>query len=143
MASYKVYYFPIKARGEPIRLLLAYKVFKYEDIRVPFDKWLKPKPNMPFGSMPVLEEDETDILKDYPGLAKAKANVEGDANIAKWLAESAPESMVIRIEPEVEREEKKRVQRQAIKLGDELMFRGGHRSNRPQQPSRLFRSWGP
>ena len=34
-----------------------------------------------------LIEKRPDILKDYPGLAKAKANVEGDANIAKWLAE--------------------------------------------------------
>ena len=57
MADYKLYYFPIKARGEPIRLLFVYKGIKYEDIRIPFDKWPENKPNMPFGMMPVLEEN--------------------------------------------------------------------------------------
>ena len=57
MADYKLYYFPFKARGEPIRLLFAYKGIKYEDIRIPFDKWLENKPNTPFGMLPVLEEN--------------------------------------------------------------------------------------
>ena len=57
MASYKLYYFPSKGLAEPIRLLFAYKGIQYEDIRFPRDKWPETKPNMPFGSMPVLEED--------------------------------------------------------------------------------------
>ena len=197
MPSYKLYYFPGKWAAEPIRLLFAYKSIQYEDIRIPEDKWPETKSDMPFGVMPVLEEDgkklggsviilrylaekpefnvagsnawenawlanigdfisdlgtemvkviyesdekrkeelekkfgeevipkylgkinemtnengylccgkltwvdllfyqrmefliekKPEILKDFPGLAKAKANVEGDANIAKWLAE--------------------------------------------------------
>ena len=197
MPSYKLYYFPVKGVAEPIRLLFAYKGIQYEDIRIPGDKWPETKPDMPFGVMPVLEEDgkklggsiiilrylaekpefnvagsnawenawlanigdfikdffiervkviyekdekrkeelekrfgeevipkylgklnemtnengylccgkltwvdlllyqqleslvekKPEILKDFPGLAKAKANVEGNANITKWLAE--------------------------------------------------------
>ena len=56
MADYKLHYFPVRGRAEPIRLLFAYKDIKYEDIRIPFDKWQENKPNMPFGAMPVLEE---------------------------------------------------------------------------------------
>ena len=57
MADYKLYYFPGKGRAEAIRLLFAYKGIKYEDIRIPGDKWPENKPNMPFGMMPVMEEN--------------------------------------------------------------------------------------
>lgn len=56
MAEYKLSYFPVRGRAEPIRLLFAYKEIKYEDVRVPGENWPKLKPNTPFGSMPVLEE---------------------------------------------------------------------------------------
>ena len=57
MASYKLYYFPSRGRAEPIRLLFAYKGIQYEDVRLTGDKWAETKPDMPFGVMPVLEED--------------------------------------------------------------------------------------
>ena len=57
MASYKLYYFPSKGLAEPIRLLFAYKGIQYEDIRFTRDKLPEYQPNMPFGVMPVLEED--------------------------------------------------------------------------------------
>ncbi|XP_052755105.1 glutathione S-transferase 2-like [Galleria mellonella] len=49
------HYFPVKALGEPIRLLLSYGGQEFEDDRVPFDKWPEFKSKTPFGQMPVLE----------------------------------------------------------------------------------------
>ncbi|XP_052755102.1 glutathione S-transferase 2-like [Galleria mellonella] len=49
------HYFPVKALGEPVRLLLAYGGQEFEDDRIPSDKWPEYKPKTPFGQMPVLE----------------------------------------------------------------------------------------
>ena len=57
MSNYKLYYFPGRGAAEPTRLLFAHKEIKYEDIRIAGEDWQKEKPNMPFGVMPVLEED--------------------------------------------------------------------------------------
>ena len=57
MSTYKLFYFPARGAAEPMRLLFAYKEIKYEDIRLAGEEWQKEKPNMPFGVMPVLEED--------------------------------------------------------------------------------------
>ena len=57
MANYKLYYFLNKGRAEAIRLLFAYKDIQYEDVRIPKDKWPEYQTDMPFGVMPVLEED--------------------------------------------------------------------------------------
>ena len=56
MSEYKLYYFNGKGRAEAARLLFAYKGIKYEDVRIPGEKWAEFKPQTPFGSMPVLEE---------------------------------------------------------------------------------------
>ena len=56
-SEYKLYYFPFMGRAEPIRILFAYKGIKYEDIRIPQEKWPEFKPKTPFGTMPILEED--------------------------------------------------------------------------------------
>ncbi|XP_050677253.1 glutathione S-transferase 2-like [Leptidea sinapis] len=55
MENVKVYYFPIKALAEGIRMLLAYGDQKFEDIRISGEDWPTFKPSMPFGQMPVLE----------------------------------------------------------------------------------------
>uniref|UniRef100_A0A1X7UUC6 Glutathione transferase n=1 Tax=Amphimedon queenslandica TaxID=400682 RepID=A0A1X7UUC6_AMPQE len=57
MANYKLFYFPGRGTAEAVRLLFAHKEIKYEDIRIAGEEWQKEKPNMPFGVMPVLEED--------------------------------------------------------------------------------------
>lgn len=57
MPEVKVYYFQIKALGEPIRLLLAYGGQEFEDIRLTQADWSALKPTMPFGQMPVLAID--------------------------------------------------------------------------------------
>ncbi|XP_045451320.1 glutathione S-transferase 2-like [Melitaea cinxia] len=57
MPEVKVYYFQVKAVGEPIRLLLAYGGQEFQDIRLSKADWPALKPTMPFGQMPVLEID--------------------------------------------------------------------------------------
>ncbi|KAF9407133.1 hypothetical protein HW555_012735 [Spodoptera exigua] len=57
MPKYVFHYFPIKALGESVRLLLAYGEEGFEDHRIPLEDWPKFKPNTPFGQMPVIEFD--------------------------------------------------------------------------------------
>ncbi|XP_049764699.1 glutathione S-transferase-like isoform X1 [Schistocerca cancellata] len=55
--KYKLTYYPSKAIGEPIRLLLSYGKIEFEDDRFDRKDWPSIKPNMPFGQVPVLEID--------------------------------------------------------------------------------------
>lgn len=43
--AYKLTYFPLKARCEPIRLLFSYGGIEFEDNRIQFDEWIKVKPS--------------------------------------------------------------------------------------------------
>lgn len=45
MPEYKLYYFPLRARGESARLILAYHGAKFEDIRVAPENWPALKPS--------------------------------------------------------------------------------------------------
>ncbi|XP_076765814.1 glutathione S-transferase S4 [Xylocopa sonorina] len=57
MASYKLTYFNVMGLGEPIRFLLSYGGVDFEDVRMthPSEEWIKLKPTLPFGQLPVLE----------------------------------------------------------------------------------------
>ncbi|KAK2712883.1 hypothetical protein QYM36_011548 [Artemia franciscana] len=55
--TYKLTYFNLRAKGEPIRLILAYGNIQYEDNRIEFSDWPALKPKTPFGQLPVLEVD--------------------------------------------------------------------------------------
>lgn len=57
MPDYKVYYFNVKALGEPLRFLLSYGNLPFDDIRITREEWPALKPTMPMGQMPVLEVD--------------------------------------------------------------------------------------
>jgi len=62
MASVKLTYFNLRARAEPIRLLLAYGGVKYEDERIApvweeSAPWEAVKPTTPYGQLPVLNWD--------------------------------------------------------------------------------------
>ncbi|KAK7102173.1 hypothetical protein V1264_020435 [Littorina saxatilis] len=54
MSELKVVYFDLRARGEPIRLVLEAAGKKYEDVRLSFDEWPAEKPNTPYGQLPYI-----------------------------------------------------------------------------------------
>mmetsp|Transcript_24968 Transcript_24968/g.41615 ORF Transcript_24968/g.41615 Transcript_24968/m.41615 type:complete len:216 (+) Transcript_24968:48-695(+) len=54
---HKLYYLPVRARAEPIRMIFAYGNVPFEDIVIPWDRWAAEKPDaerFPFGSVPTL-----------------------------------------------------------------------------------------
>lgn len=52
---YKLHYFPVYARGEPIRMLLTHAGVDYEDHVITFEDWSNWKEKMPNGVMPAIE----------------------------------------------------------------------------------------
>jgi len=57
MPQYKLTYFNMMGRAEPVRLIFAQAGQEYEDNRVTGDAWAAFKPTTPFGQVPVLEVD--------------------------------------------------------------------------------------
>ncbi|KAG6447468.1 glutathione S-transferase 2-like [Manduca sexta] len=57
MPKVAVYYFPLKALAEGLRMLLAYGGQEFDDKRITKEDFAELKPKMPFGQMPVLEID--------------------------------------------------------------------------------------
>ncbi|XP_076469089.1 glutathione S-transferase-like [Babylonia areolata] len=55
MSDIKLVYFNLRARGEPIRLVLEAAGKKYEDVRLSFEQWPAEKPNSPYGQLPYVE----------------------------------------------------------------------------------------
>eukprot|EP01124_Arcella_intermedia_P024516 TRINITY_DN4148_c0_g2_i6.p1 TRINITY_DN4148_c0_g2~~TRINITY_DN4148_c0_g2_i6.p1 ORF type:complete len:212 (-),score=56.19 TRINITY_DN4148_c0_g2_i6:372-1007(-) len=54
---YKLHYFDMPGRGEPIRLAFRIGGIQFEDARIPFAEWGQKKSTFPFGTVPVLEVD--------------------------------------------------------------------------------------
>ncbi|CAH8669918.1 unnamed protein product [Dicrocoelium dendriticum] len=76
--SYKVIYFNVRGRAEPIRLVLHAAGIPFEDERMEYSDWLARKASIPGGRLPVL-------LISKPGDAKPKYYQESLA-IAQFLA---------------------------------------------------------
>lgn len=55
MSTYKLYYFNLRARAEPARLIFAAVGQQYDDVRIEREQWPARKSEMPLGQMPVLE----------------------------------------------------------------------------------------
>jgi len=55
--SYKLTYFNVRARAEPIRFIFAAAEVPYEDVRIDRAEWPKMKPSFPWEKVPVLEVD--------------------------------------------------------------------------------------
>ncbi|VDM24513.1 unnamed protein product [Toxocara canis] len=57
MVKYKLIYFNSMGRAEVVRLVFAQAGVEYEDVRIEKANWPALKEKMPFGQLPVLEED--------------------------------------------------------------------------------------
>ena len=90
MAAVKLTYFNLRARGEPIRLLLAYGGVKYEDERINASRedpgpWVALKPTTPYGQLPVLSWDGV-VISQSMACARFVANeigISGRTNLEK------------------------------------------------------------
>jgi hypothetical protein len=58
MVHYKLTYFNMRGRGEPIRLIFALARQPFEDHRIEFTEWANYKHNTPSGVLPMLEISE-------------------------------------------------------------------------------------
>ncbi|KAF8375519.1 hypothetical protein PRIPAC_81948 [Pristionchus pacificus] len=55
--SFKLIYFDVQWRCEPIRILFHYFGQEFEDMRITNDEWQQMKPDAPFEQLPLLELD--------------------------------------------------------------------------------------
>ena len=58
----KLHYFPIPGRAEPIRLACAIGKIEYTEVNIAFPDWPVKKASMPFGAVPVWEEEGKPLL---------------------------------------------------------------------------------
>ncbi|KAK6746635.1 hypothetical protein RB195_000109 [Necator americanus] len=56
--TYKLHYFDIRGRAEPIRLIFQYYGIKFDDNRLSEEEWVKVKEDAPMHQVPYLEVDE-------------------------------------------------------------------------------------
>ncbi|GMT05311.1 hypothetical protein PENTCL1PPCAC_27485 [Pristionchus entomophagus] len=77
MPAYKLYYFPLRGRGEPIRQLLKLAHQPFEDYRINPEEWAGVKADMPLGQVPVLEVDGSTKLAQTMTILRYIANQHG------------------------------------------------------------------
>ncbi|KAF6208051.1 hypothetical protein GE061_016501 [Apolygus lucorum] len=80
MPTYKLTYFDMRGKGEPIRWLLSYLGEKFEDKRITKEQWQGIKKDVLFGKLPILDVDseriyQTGAILKYLG---QKAKLAGD-----------------------------------------------------------------
>ncbi|XP_006812416.2 hematopoietic prostaglandin D synthase-like [Saccoglossus kowalevskii] len=97
MPSYKLYYFNLRARAEPSRLILAAAGVDYEDVRIKRENWPAEKASgkFPLGQMPCLEVDGV-MLAQSNAIARYLANEHGLAgknNMEKARADMIVDTM--------------------------------------------------
>merc|ERR1711920_1158969 len=66
----ELYYFGVRARGEPLRLLLRYAAIPYADTVVDFKDWPELKKMVPNGTLPVILLPNGNYLDDTSKLAR-------------------------------------------------------------------------
>jgi len=66
----ELYYFKVRARAEPLRLLLRYAAIPYADHLVAGEDWAELKEKVPNGCLPVIQLSDGSFLDDTPKLAR-------------------------------------------------------------------------
>jgi glutathione S-transferase len=61
----QITYFDIRARAEPIRLILEEAGVEYEDRQLAAAQWPAEKPNFPFGELPQFRMGSVEIVQSY------------------------------------------------------------------------------
>ncbi|XP_063537009.1 glutathione S-transferase 2-like [Cydia strobilella] len=117
MPQIEFYYFPVKALGESIRMLLAYGGEDWKDNRVTPEDWPNFKPKTPFGQMPVMVVEGKQYAQSIPisrylgrkhGLAGS--NIEEDLLIdqnVEFLNDIRAKSAQVQYEPDAALKAKK------------------------------------
>jgi len=83
--SYKLTYFDIPGKAEPIRLLLSLAKVKFEDHRIARTKWPALKLKMPWGQLPVLYVDGKEIAQSVT-ILRFIARKHNLAGVDEWEA---------------------------------------------------------
>lgn len=101
----KLFYIPVRARAEPIRMILAYGKVPYEDIVIPFHEWPSAKIRLDichFQKVPSLQLDSGVVVSQSAAVARYCAKLAGlmpvdDIGIAEadMIYELAQELMVV------------------------------------------------
>jgi len=69
--TYKLSYFDLAGRAEPIRIALTGAGVSFEEVRYSFAEWPAVKPTTPMGQLPILEVGGTPIVQAFPILKYA------------------------------------------------------------------------
>ena len=75
--SFKLYYFNLYARAEPIRMILAKAGAQWEEQRVEFSEWPALKATMPNGQLPALQVDNGPLMGESIAIARFVAQQHG------------------------------------------------------------------
>jgi len=73
----ELYYFPVRARGEPLRLLMRYAKIPYTDRIVQSGEWPKMKSTVPNGYLPVIKLADGKFIGETSDLARFIATRSG------------------------------------------------------------------
>ncbi|XP_021378366.1 hematopoietic prostaglandin D synthase-like [Mizuhopecten yessoensis] len=89
MPTYKLMYFPVRGRGEIIRLAFAAAGQTFEDELVSMEDWPSLKPKVPTGQIPVLEVDGKQLSQSL-AIARYLArefDLSGQGNLEQCLVD--------------------------------------------------------
>eukprot|EP00598_Pedospumella_elongata_P013584 CAMPEP_0184991906 /NCGR_PEP_ID=MMETSP1098-20130426/38847_1 /TAXON_ID=89044 /ORGANISM="Spumella elongata, Strain CCAP 955/1" /LENGTH=224 /DNA_ID=CAMNT_0027517429 /DNA_START=28 /DNA_END=702 /DNA_ORIENTATION=+ len=78
--SFTLYYLPMRARAEPIRMILYYGNIAYNDVTISFSEWPEHKAKLdicPFGQLPTLQLSSGEIIAQSGTILRFVAKLAG------------------------------------------------------------------